>query len=188
MNKHLRIFFRQQRELKGIRLGPLAEMIGCKDHNKGARLILQFEREGIASDDLLQKLITALQIDQEDMIQATQKDKAEWEAWVSEPVPMKLILRPIPAVNLLHTMPPEIETREEAEKYAQNYAKEKGFRVCLVLSRRESVWIGEDGEITGRTFAKPGMPNMPYTTLGGQRRFVFRVSEHGLCPVVVKES
>ncbi|MGO9572575.1 MAG: hypothetical protein ACLP5H_34090 [Desulfomonilaceae bacterium] len=188
MNKHLRTLFREQRERKGERLGQLAEMIGYTNHNKGARLILQFEREGIASDDLLQKLITALQIDHEDMIQAMEKDKAEWEAWVSEPVPMQMILRPISAVNLLHPMPPEIETSEDAEKYAQNYAKEKGYRVCLVLSRRESVWINGNGEIACRTFAKPGVPNIPYTTLGGQRKFVFRVGEHALCPVVIRGS
>jgi hypothetical protein len=46
MNKHLRNYVRQQRERKGIRLGPLAETIGLKNRNKGARLILQFEREG----------------------------------------------------------------------------------------------------------------------------------------------
>ena len=162
--------------------------MATRDHNKGARLILQFEREGIASHDILQKLITALQIDHEDMIKAIEKDQAEWEEWVCEPVPMQMILTPIPAVNILHPMPPEIETREEAETYARDCAKEKGFRVCLVLSRRESVWIDGNGEITCRTIAKPGVPNIPYTTVGGQRRFVFRVGEHGLCPVLIKES
>ena len=170
-----------------MRLGPLAEMVGFQNHNKGARAILEFERRGVVSDDLLQKLITALEIDQEGIAQAMEKDRAEWEAWVSEPVPVQMILRPIPAVNVLHAMPPEIETSAEAEKYARNYAKEKGFRVCLVLSRRESLWIDADGEKTYRTFAKPGVPNMPYTTLGGQRRFVFRVGEHRLCPVVIRE-
>ncbi len=187
MNKHLRNCVRQQRERKGLHLGQLAAMIGYANHNQGARLILQFERKGIVSDDLLQKLIIALGIDQEGITEAREKDKADWEVWISEPVPMQMILTPIPAVNLLHPVPPEIETSEEAEKYARNYAKEKGFRVCLVLSRRESVWIDGDGEITCRTFAEPGVPNFPNTIVGGRRNIVFRVGEHGLRPVVVRE-
>lgn len=187
MNEHLRNYFRGQRERKGIRLGPLAEVVGFQNRNKGARMILQFEREGIVSDDLLQKLIAALEIDQESITQSMEKDRAEWEAWVSEPVPMQMILTPIPAVNILHPLPLEIQTEEEAERYACEYAKEKGFRVCLVLSRRESVWINGNGEIACRTFAKPGVPNIPYTTVGGQQRFVFRVGEHGLCPVAIRE-
>ncbi|MGO9571926.1 MAG: AAA family ATPase [Desulfomonilaceae bacterium] len=188
LNKHFRNYFRRQRELKGISLGPLAEMIGYRNRNKGARLILNFEREGIISGDLLKKLIDALEVDPQGMIQAMEKDKAEWEQWVNEPVPMQMIIRPIPAVNLLHPMPPEIKTTEEAEKYAQSYAKEKGFRVCLVVSRRESLWIGGDGEITCRTFAKPGVPNIPYATLGGRRKFLFGTAERGFHPIVIRES
>jgi hypothetical protein len=186
MNKHLRNYVRQQRELKDVRLGQLAEMIGYTNHNKGARAILEFERKGVVSDDLLQRLVDALEIDQKGVIEAMEKDIAEWEAWLNEPVPMQMILMPIPAVNLLHSMPHEIET-SEAENYARNYAKEKGFRVCLVLSRREPVWITGDGEITCRTFAEPGVPNFPNTTVGGRRNIVFRVGEHGLRPVVVRE-
>jgi hypothetical protein len=187
MNKHLRNYFKSQRERKGIRMGHLAEMIGYKNRNKGGRLILQFEREGIVSEDLLQKLITALEIDQEALAEAIKRDQDEWEAWVNEPVPMQMILRPIAAVNILHPLPQEIETVEQAEKYSRNYAKEKGFRVCLVLSRRESLWIRDNGEISARTFAKPGVPNIPYTTVGGTQKFLFREGERGLQPVVVRQ-
>jgi hypothetical protein len=121
------------------------------------------------------------------MIESIKRDRADWEAWVNKPVPMQMILTPIPAVNLLHRMPPEIETSEEAEKYARDYAKRKGFRVCLVLSRRESVWINGDGKVIGRTFAKPGLPNIPYTTLGGGKKFLFGTSEQGFHPIVLRE-
>lgn len=187
MNKHLRNYFRSQRELKGIRLGHLAEMVGFQNRNKGARLILQFEREGSVSDELLAKLTQALDLDEKEIANAMKKDTADWAAWVSEPVPTLMILTPIPAVNVLHPMPPEIVTAKEAEEYAKSYAKERGFRVCLVLSRRESVWIDGDGKITGRTFAKPGVPNIPYSTVGGTQKFLFRVGERLLQPVVVRE-
>ena len=170
-----------------MRLGPLAEMVGYKNRNKGARLILNFEREGIITEDLLQKLIEALEIDHEGMTEAIEKDRAEWEAWVSEPVPMKMIVRLIAAVYCLHPLPVEITTPEEAETYARNFAKEKHFRVCLALNRRQSVWISEEGEIEGRTQARPGLPNIPYATLGGRRKFLFGSTEQGFRPVVIRE-
>ena len=187
MNKHLRNYFRSQRELKGVRLGPLAETIGYKNRNKGARLILNFEREGIITEDLLQKLIAAIEIDRETMIEAMEKDKAEWEAWINEPVPMQMIVRLVAAVYLRHPIPAWITTPEEAEAYARNFAKEKHFQVCLALNRRESVWIKEDGEIKGRTIAKPGQPKIPYATLGGGRKFLFSATEQGFHPVALRE-
>ncbi len=188
MNKHLRNYFRRQRELKGISLGPLAEMIGYRNRNKGCRLIVNFEREGIVTDDLLKKLIDALEVDPQGMIQAMEKDKAEWEAWVSEPVPMQMIVRLVAAVYCPHPLPVEIATPEQAEAYAKKFAEEKRLRVCLALNRRESVWISEDGEIVGRTIAKQGFLNIPYTTLGGQRKFLFGSDEQGFHPVVLREA
>ncbi|MFH0823698.1 MAG: hypothetical protein V2B18_13195 [Pseudomonadota bacterium] len=140
-----------QREHKGIRLGLPAEMIGYKNRNKGARLILLFEREGIVSDDLLRKLVVALDIDQKGMIQAMDKDRADWEAWVSKSVPMQMIVRLIAAVYRPHPLPAEITTREKTEAYARDFAKRNHYSVCLVLNRRDSVWIGEDGDVRART-------------------------------------
>ena len=187
MNNHLRNYVRQQRERKGIRLGPLAEMIGLKNRNKGARIILQFEREGVVSDDLLAKLTQALELDEYEIGKAMEKDTAEWEAWVSEPVPMQMIVRLVAAVYCPHPVPAEITTPEEAEAYARAYAKEKHFRVCLVLNRRQSVWINEEGKVKARTTTKPGLPNIPYATLGGRRKFLFGTTEHGFHPLVIRE-
>jgi hypothetical protein len=187
MNKHLRNYVRQQRERKGIRLGPLAETIGLKNRNKGARLILQFEREGAVSDGLLAKLIHALELDEDEIAKSMEKDRAEWEVWVSQPVPMQMIVRLVAAVYCPHPIPAEITTPEEAEAYARNFAEEKHHGVCLALNRRESVWIGEDGEIRCRTFAKPGLPNIPYATVGGRRKFLFGCTEQGFHPTVIRE-
>ena len=187
MNKHLRNYVRQQRERKGIRLGPLAEMIGLKNRNKGARIVLQFEREGVVSDDLLKKLIHALEIDEDEIVKAMQKDTAEWEAWVSEPVPMQMIVRLVAAVYCPHPLPEAITNAEEAETYARAYAKEKHRSVCLALNRRQSVWINEEGEVKARTTAKPELPNIPYATLGGRRKFLFGTTEQGFHPIVIRE-
>jgi hypothetical protein len=190
MNKHLGNYVRQQRKQKGIRLGPLAERLGYKNRrkNRGCRMILEFEREGIVTEEFLVKLIGALELDEDEVSQAMAKDLAEWEEWVSEPIPIYMISMPIPAVNFLRSLPTEIKTQQEAEEYARNYAKNEGNRVCLVLSRRESVWIESNGDIRFRSYAKPGSPNIPYATLGGRRKFLLDFSGGKCRPVVLDET
>lgn len=188
MNKHLRDYVRQQREFKGIRLGPLAEMVGYKNRSKGGQRISAFERYGHITNDFLIKLIRALELDEDKVSEAMAKDLAEWEEWANEPVPMRMIVRLMATVYCPHPLPQDVTTAEEAEAYARRFAKENNHRVCLALNRRESLWIGADGEIEGRTQARPGLPNIPYVTLGGQRKFLFDVSGGAIKPVVLKES
>lgn len=187
MNKHLRNYVRRQRELKGIRLGPLAEMVGYKNRGKGAQRILEFEREGIVTDDFLIKLVRALELNEDEVSEAMAQDLAEWEEWVNEPVPMRMIVRIMATVYCPKPLPEDVTTADEAEAYARRFAREKHHRVCLALNRRDSVWIGADGEIERRTQAQPGLPNIPYTTLGGARKFLFDVGGGALTPVVLKE-
>lgn len=187
MNKHLRNYVRRQREAKGIRLGTLTEMLGYKNRNRCCRLILRFEREGIVTEEFFMKLIHALQLEEDEIHEAMEKDRSEWEAWANEPVPMEMIVRYIAAVYVRHSLPADVTTQEKAEAWARQFAREKQLRVCLVLNRRESLWIREDGEIMGKTFAQPGVPNIPYATLGGKKKFLFHGSGDALTPVVLKE-
>ena len=121
------------------------------------------------------------------VIAAMDRDRADWEAWADEPVPMQMIVRLMAAVYSPHPLPAHVTTAEEAEAYAREFAKERGHRVCLALNRRESVWIGRDGHIEGRTQARPGLPNIPYATLGGRRKFLLDFSKGAMTPVVLKE-
>lgn len=187
MNKYLRNYVRRQRETKGIRLGTLCEMLGYKNRNRCCRLILQFEREGIVTEEFFMKLFHALQLDEDEIHETMEKDRAEWEAWANEPVPMEMIVRYVAAVYVRHSLPSDTMTQEEAEAWARQFARDKHLRVCLVLNRRESLWIREDGEIMGKTFAQPGVPNVPYTTLGGKKKFLFYGSSEALPPVVRKD-
>ena len=67
-------------------------------------------------------------------------------------------------------LPDEVRSVEEAERYASEFAKERRLRVCLVLSRRVSVWFADDGSFQYATEAVPGgEPNQPYTKIGGRR-------------------
>ncbi|MFC1833244.1 helix-turn-helix domain-containing protein [Thermodesulfobacteriota bacterium] len=188
MNKHLRNYCRAQRERKGVRLGELAELVGYRNRSKGAQRILAFEREGDVDDDFLQKLCEALELDPDGVREAMEKDVAEWEEWLNEPVPMRMIVRIMVTVYSPQAIPPEITSPEEAVSYACSFAREKKLNVCLVLSRKESVWIGSDGEVTNRTFTESGLPNSPFATLGGKRRFLFNTEGGRFHPVVLKGS
>ena len=188
MNKQLRTYIRSQREQKGIRLGELAERVGYKNRSKGAQRVFAFEREGEIDDDFLEKICQALELDPEGVREAMEKDRQEWEEWLNEPVPMRMIVRIMATVYSPKTIPVEITSPEEAVSYASSFARKKRLNVCLVLSRQESVWIGSDGEVTKKTFAEPGIPNIPYATLGGKTKFLFNTEGGIFHPVVLKES
>jgi hypothetical protein len=57
--------------------------------------------------------------------------------------------------------------------------------VCLVVSRRESLWMDERGAVVRRTRAMLGRVNAPYMTVGG-RRFVFAFAEAGVALRVIR--
>jgi hypothetical protein len=133
MNKHLRNLIHKHRAAMGLNLGQLAELSGYRNRSKWAIKICNFEREGVGDDEMLSKVIQTLEIDHQEVQEAIQKDYAIWEKWADEPVPMQMLLRITGVIILFHDMPPEITSRETAIEYAQNYAKENGLRVCLVL-------------------------------------------------------
>ncbi|MGO8878458.1 MAG: hypothetical protein ACLQMS_02960 [Desulfomonilaceae bacterium] len=171
MNKHLRNLIYRHRALKGLNFGQLAELSGYRNRSKWANKICNLEREGVGTDELVARVIQALEIDHQEVRDAIQKDYAIWEKWADEPVPMQMLLRYTGVIIVIHHMPQEITSREAAIEYAQNYAKENGIRVCLVLSRRESAWIAADGHMF-ISQTTPGVPNIPYASVGG-KNFLF---------------
>ena len=175
MNKHLRNLIYRHRAFKGFNFGQLAELAGYQNRSKWANRICRLEREGVGDDELVAKVIHALEIDHQEVQEAIQKDYAIWEQWANEPVSMQMILWIAGAIIVIHHMPPEITSREAAIEYAQNYAKKNGLRVCLVLSRRESVWIAADSHMH-ISQTKPGVPNIPYASVGG-KQFLFNNSQ-----------
>ena len=64
--------------------------------------------------------------------------------------------------------------QEQAEACSCTFARLHRCRVCLMVSRRLSVWIDGQGEIEARTEAIPGEPNMPFIEVRG-RRFLLRL-------------
>ncbi len=124
MNQHLRNLIHKHRASKGVNFGQLAELSGYQNRSKWAIKICNFEREGVGDDEMVRKVIQALEIDHQEVQDAIQKDYAIWEQWANEPISMQMIVRLIGPVCMIHHMPPEITTREVSIEYAQKYAKE----------------------------------------------------------------
>jgi hypothetical protein len=136
----------------------------------------------MVTEDLLAALADALGIDPQSVESLIEQDRQEhlraWEEWVSEPVPMRLIARYMPAVYGRVPLPIEITTHEQAEAFACEYAKQHRRKVCLALSRRHSVWIDAQGQIYARTEATPDDLNVPFMRLKGSRtKFWMRFGE-----------
>jgi hypothetical protein len=88
---------------------------------------------------------------------------------------MRLIVKYIPAVYGTVPLPQEVTTPEAAEAFASWYARQHGRKVCLALSRRHSVWLDAQGQVSARTEATPDDPNVPFMRLKGSRtRFLMR--------------
>jgi len=167
MNKHLRKLIGHHRQHKGLNFRELAELCGLNS-KKWSNKIVNFEREGIGSNELIHSLIKVLKIDPEEVRDAVRKDYEDWEKWVSEPVPMELILKIIPAVYKLIKIPDYINDTDEAIEFASSVAKEWGRQACLSINRKESIWFKEDGTTKFRSTTQPGIPNIPYSTIGGK--------------------
>jgi hypothetical protein len=87
----------------------------------------------------------------------------------SEPVRPYVVVRILPAVYQRIELPDHALGPEAAEAFAANVARERRMKVCLVLSRRASVWYDAEGNKTGRLEATPEWPCAPYAVIGGKR-------------------
>jgi hypothetical protein len=172
MSTNLSRHFEKQRLEKGLKPGQLARLAGCVNVQKNGSRIRSFELSGTIGQGLFEKIAAALEIDPATIEGLVEQDRREfyqeWLAWVNEPIQPYLVIRLIAAVYSSRAVPPEITTREEAEKWASTVAGEIKKRCCLVWSRRISCWFSEDGTLTKRTEAVPGEPNTPWIKIGGK--------------------
>lgn len=184
MINHLGNYFHEQRLHRGLSLGQLARMAGYGNKSKGSNKICRFERQGEVTEELLVCLADVLGINFATVQQLIKQDRQErlqeWEEWVSQPVPMCLVVKYLPAVYGIEELPEAITTPEQAEKWACDYAREQGWHVCLAVSRRLSIWIDKQGHVYARTEATPDSPNVPFMRVRGSgRRFLFGFGEAG---------
>ncbi len=170
---NLGAFISAERKRRGLTLKQLALLVGYRNVAKGIRRLAGLEQTGLAKPDLLMKVADALDLDWTAVERLAEVDRQEllreWERWASEPVPMCLVVRLMAAVYVRKDLPAEVTTPKEAEAWACAFARQHRFRVCLVVSRRISVWIDAQGQVEARTEATLGHPNMPFMQLKRQR-------------------
>jgi transcriptional regulator with XRE-family HTH domain len=170
MSTHLSRFFRQRRESLKLSFGDVARRLGYKNVAKGANKAIKFERDGRIQPELFRKLAAVLEISTEDIRRCLREDKAGWEAWASEPIEPHLVARIMCAVYSTKRIPPELqESREAMEQFASAFAKERRWRVWLVLSKRTRVWFNEKGDRTGVSEDTFEESYGPYIRLGGKK-------------------
>jgi len=166
---HLTDLFRQRREATGISFGDLARQCGYSNVSKGSNRIQKFEQSSKIEPTLLGKLASALGITSTEIHQAVAQDRAEWEAWASEPIEPHLIVRLVAAFYSRSAIPLELRgDRAAMEEFAADYAATNRMRVCLVLSRRLRVWFERDGRCSGETEDTFGSRNGLTMTVDGR--------------------
>ena len=172
MQSALARHFATIRRRRGIRLGELARMIGYKNVSKGASQIDKFEKWNEIHETLLMKLADALGIDGQTVARLIQEDRhryvKEWTQWADSRVRPSLIFGHVGGFCWGETLP-EGTTREAAEEYAADIAKEKDRPILLVFSRRLSIDFDREGNRVSVNEAQPGDINVPYLRFGRRK-------------------
>jgi hypothetical protein len=81
---------------------------------------------------------------------------------------MHLIVRWVPGIYCAQVLPGYQQSPAAAQQYACAFAGQHRGQVCLVLSRKVSVWIDKTGAVEAPTVATPDRPNVPHMQLKGR--------------------
>jgi hypothetical protein len=74
----------------------------------------------------------------------------------------------LPGVYAYVGIPDEMLSPAAAETFAVRHARENRRLVCLVVSRRVSIWVRSDGTVAKRIEARPGERALPFMTVRGE--------------------
>jgi transcriptional regulator with XRE-family HTH domain len=170
MNNHLGEYIKHRREQLGFRRSAVAKLLGYENLNKGSRRVHSIEEGRWVSRDFLMRLIGILQIEPqviEDLIARDRQEYVEqWNRWADEPVPMHAAVRYIPGFFAGIDLPGDVTTPEQALAWAVETARQKQKKVILVISRRVSWTVHENGVADGPFNATPDSNAMPWMALG----------------------
>ena len=159
-------YLKEERLKQRLNTAELARKMGYKNVSKGMNRIVDLERENIIIPEVLKKLVNALNLDHKYVNSLIKRDREEdkrrFEEWLSKPIEMYYVMRIIPTIYLSYDLPTNINSEEEAVKFVAGIAKEKHKICCLVLSRKEKIYIDEDGEIVGKIETEFGDGDCPY--------------------------
>ncbi len=167
MTTNLSRFVKQGRIKQGLGYAELSKKMGYTNVSKGMRRITDIERGEPFHPDILNRIVSALELDQDHIDALVLKDRQEYEEefekWLSVPIEPYYTLRMMPTIYLSYDMPGNFPTEEQAAEYVAKIAKEKHAKAWLSLSRREQIYITEKGEIRGKIKTTIENVNYPYT-------------------------
>jgi transcriptional regulator with XRE-family HTH domain len=185
MAMHLGNFLKSCREGRGWSLGQVARQLGYQNITKGARRVHLLEEGKANSPDILGRLLPILGIDPGKIEELLAQDRvaylAGWERWANEPVPIQIVVKCIPGVFGTHAMPADLKKSDEIVAYAQGLARRLRKKVFVVLARRLTINVNEEGEITSRNVATPDNDARPAMRLG-KKTFLLPFSPSGAPP------
>ncbi|VTT96341.1 unnamed protein product [Gemmataceae bacterium] len=170
---------------RGERHWPLGEVVrrlAYTNVSKCCRKVLQVERDGVADGDFLRRLAGVLEISEGVVVYLTRQDRLAylraWNEWADQPTTIRVVMRAVPGFMIGVTLPDGVMTPDAAIAFAQAHAARLHRKVFVILSRRESVGITEDGTINGRFTTRPDTDPCPLLSVRRQK-FLFRTTGFG---------
>ena len=186
MSTHLSRFFKQRRLDLGLRPGQVARRMGRTSPAGCANRICLFEERGDIKPKLFDELQVALGITDTEVEQQMEHDRREhFEAfliWVLEPMEPHLVVRAIPGFFFERRLPEGLETLEQMEEYASQFARKCHNLVWLCPGTRKfTVRFDADGNKIGVVEATPDTMTTPWMRLSkGRKKFLFGVEDSGI--------
>jgi transcriptional regulator with XRE-family HTH domain len=176
MPNNLGEYIRARREQLGLRRGEVARLLGYANVSKGSARLHSVEAGRSVSREFLVRLMSFLEIEPQVVQDLIERDRqeyvVEWNRRADEPVPMHAAVRYVPGFFAGIDLPGDVTTPEQALTWAVETAKQRQRKVVLVISRRVSWTIHEDGRADGPFVATPDSNGMPWSALGTTRFLV----------------
>lgn len=173
VSNHSGKFIKDRREQLGLRRSEVARLLGYENASKGSARLHSVEEGRWVNRDFLVRLMGVLQIEPQVVQDLIDRDREEyvaaWNRWADQPTPMHAAIRLIPGFMAGIDLPDDLTTPEQAVAWAVKTAQHKNKKIILVVSRRVSYTVHENGEVDGPFVATPDNNAMPWTALGTTR-------------------
>lgn len=170
MNNHLGEYLKARREELGLRRSDVAKRLGYENINKGSARLYSVEEGRWSTHDFLLRLIGVLQIEPQVIQDLIDRDRQEyvdaWNRWADQFQPMHAAVRYVPGFFAGIDLPKGVVTPEQGLAWAVSTAQRLNKKVVLVVSRRVSWTIHEDGRADGPFHATPDDNAIPWMALG----------------------
>lgn len=172
MSNHLGEYIKHRREQLGLRRSEVARLLGYENVSKGSARLHSIEEGRWISQDFLVRLMGILSVESQVVQDLIDRDRQEcvvaWNKWADQQVPMHAAVRYVPGFFAGIDLPGDVRTPEQALAWAVETARQKQKKIILVVSRRISWTVHENGVADGPFNATPDSNAMPWMALGSK--------------------